>query len=163
MAFHDKLEACAAAATWLNFERSTYEDHTGKHDGRRALGNAMRGLRWRAALMVVGAALVVMWILATGGADRIIQIDYSWTGDQIEGAEVVIDGEVVGTLERLHGQPVNGFRVDKGEHVVSVRNEDCNGRPERVDTSDGRLFLFMADLKEGFVGGHFRCTITLNN
>jgi hypothetical protein len=69
----------------------------------------------------------------------------------------------VGTLELLHGKPVNGFRVEKGEHVVSVRSEDCNGRPERVDTRDGRLFLLMADLKEGFVDGRFRCTITLNN
>jgi hypothetical protein len=113
--------------------------------------------------MIVGTALVLMWIFASGGADRIIQIDYSWTGGQIEGAEVMIDGEVVGTLELLHGQPVNGFRVEKGKHVVSVRTEDCAGRPERVDTSNGRLFLLMADLKEGFVGGRFRCTITLNN
>jgi hypothetical protein len=123
----------------------------------------MRGLRWRAASMILAAALVLMWIFASGGADRIIQIDYSWTGDQIEGAQVMIDGEVVGTLELLHGKPVNGFRVEKGEHVVSVRSEDCAGRPERVDTSDGRIFLLMADLKEGFVGGQFRCTITLNN
>ena len=86
-----------------------------------------------------------------------------WGNDTDRTGRVMIDGEVVGTLELLHGQPVNGFRVEKGEHVVSVRSEDCAGRPERVDTSDGRLFLLMADLKEGFVGGQFRCTITLNN
>ena len=127
------------------------------------MGNAMRGLRWRAALMVVAAAMVAMWVFAAGGSARIIQIDYSWTGGEIEGAEVMIDGEVVGRLELYHGQRVNGFEVDKGEHVVSVRSERCNGRPERIDTSNGRIFLYMADLKEGFVGGVFRCTITLNN
>lgn len=129
------------------------------------MANVWRGLRWRAAWAIVTFLFVGGWWLASGGPSYLLQVDYSWTGGVIEGAEVVLDGEVIGMLERVSGnQPVTGFYVEKGEHVVSVRNEECNGRPERFTAdSKSRRILFMADLQEGFVDGSFRCTIRLRN
>lgn len=124
--------------------------------------NAIRGLRWRVAWAVVVLAVFGMWWYASGGPSYILQIDYSWTGDMIEGAEVLVDGVPVGVLERRSGQPVTGFRLEAGEHGVSVRTEDCAGRPETVTLDwQNRRVLFMADLREGFDGGVFRCTIVL--
>lgn len=128
------------------------------------MGNAMRSLRWRAALMIVAAGLVVAWVLASGGASYIIQVDYSWTGGMLEGADVVIDGEVVGTLEPIGRQHVTGFRVARGEHVLSVRSEDCRGRPERVESGPRtRRILFMADVQEGLSADGYSCVVTLHN
>jgi hypothetical protein len=131
-------------------------------EGRIAVSGAMRGLRWRVAWALVALAVVGMWWYASGGAGYILQVDYSWTGDMLEGADVIIDGEVAGVLERRSGQYVTGFRVDAGEHQVSVRTGECAGRPEAV-TMDGRnrRVVFMADLREGVQNGAFRCTVVL--
>jgi hypothetical protein len=123
---------------------------------------AMRGLRWRLAFAVVGLALVGMWWMASGGPSHILQIDHSWAGGMLIGAEVVLDGEVIGTLERRSGQMVTGFRVERGEHEVLVRSEQCEGRPESfvADLSHRRV-VFMAEVQEGFSGSRFRCLIAL--
>ncbi len=129
------------------------------------MANAWRGLRWRAAWAVVTFLFIGAWWYASGGPSYILQIDYSWTGDMIRGADVILDGEVIGTLEPVTGnQPVTGFKIEKGEHTVTVRHEDCTGRPETFTAgSGGRRILFMADIDERFEGGVFRCTIRLRN
>jgi hypothetical protein len=128
------------------------------------MGYVMRPLQWRAALMIVGAGLVIAWVVASGGASYLIQVDYSWTGDMLEGAEVVIDGEVVGTLEPIGRQRVTGFRVERGEHVVSVRSADCRGRPERVESGPStRRIVFMADIQEALAADGYRCVVTLHD
>ena len=59
----------------------------------------IRVLRWRAQLAVSAAIVVGLWWLYTGGPTYVIQIDYQWIAEMADSAEVVIDGEVVGTLE----------------------------------------------------------------
>jgi hypothetical protein len=103
-----------------------------------------------------------MWWYASGGPGYILQIDYSWTGDVLEGADVIIDGELAGALERRSGQYVTGFRVTAGEHRVSVRTAKCAGRSEALTMNPrNRRVLVLADLAEGFEGGLFRCTVVL--
>ena len=63
----------------------------------------MRALGWRAAITIVGAFLVMGYLWGSGRAGYVVQIDYSMTGDALDGAEVFIDGESVGALE-LYGR-----------------------------------------------------------
>ena len=122
-------------------------------DGRRSM-------RWRAAIMLVGTGLVIAWVVMTGGTTHIIQIDFRWFGPFLEGAQVEIDGQVVGTL-RPYGRNnwVTGFEVEAGEHTVRVLKEGCDSsRPEPVTLGgmEGRLKTFMADVDDGW-----RCRVIL--
>ena len=115
--------------------------------------SGLRALRWRAAIGLVGAGLVIAWVVMAGGTTNIIQIDYRWGGPFLDSAQVEIDGEVVGILQRYgRSNFVTGFEVEPGEHVVRVLREGCDGTPKsvRVGGDDGRLVSFMADVEEGY-------------
>jgi hypothetical protein len=115
--------------------------------------SALRPLRWRVAGALVGAGLVIAWVVMAGGTTHIIQIDYRWGGSFLEGAQVEIDGVVVGTLQPYgRSNPVTGFEVESGDHVVRVLREGCEGTPKtvRLGGQDGRLATFMADVEEGY-------------
>ncbi len=111
-------------------------------------------------MTVAGAVLVLSWLFISGqGPGYLIQIDYTWGGDLLDGAEVVIDGVVVGTLQREGGSPrVTGFRVEPGDHEVLVRSEDCEGTPRTVSLSAEvtRRAVLMADIDDGY-----RCKVIL--
>ncbi|MBM4184331.1 MAG: PEGA domain-containing protein [Gemmatimonadetes bacterium] len=103
--------------------------------------------------MLVGGALVLAWVWMAGGTTHIIQIDYRWGGSFLEGAEVEIDGLVVGTLQPYgRSNPVTGFEVEAGEHVVRVLREGCELTPRTVTIGggDGRLATFMAEVEDGY-------------
>jgi len=110
--------------------------------------------------MMVGAGLVLAWIFILGrGGQYIIRIDYAWGGEFLDGAEVVINDSVVGTLQPYAGgQRVTGFQVEAGEYEVLVRNEDCEGIPKTVSLSskESRRAVLMADIDDGY-----RCRIRL--
>lgn|SRR5512134_2670914 len=115
--------------------------------------SALRPLRWRVAAVLVGAGLVIAWVVMAGGTTHIIQIDYRWGGPFLEGSQVEIDGVVVGTLQPYgRSNPVTGFEVEPGEHVVRVLRDGCEGTPRtvRIGGDDGRLATFMADVEEGY-------------
>jgi hypothetical protein len=115
--------------------------------------SSLRPLRWRAASVLVGAALVMAWVWMAGGTTHIIQIDYRWGGPFLEGAQVEIDGQPAGTLQRYgQGNYVTGFEVEPGEHMVRVLREGCEGMPKtvRIGGEDGRRATFMADVEEGY-------------
>ena len=118
------------------------------------MSGSIRGLRWRAGVTIAGAALVLMYLYASGrGPGYTIQIDYSWGGEYLDSAEVEIDGEVVGVLEPFgRSQRVTGFRVEAGEHVVRILREGCEGVPERVvvGPTEGRLAVRMADVEDAY-------------
>jgi len=89
----------------------------------------------------------------SGSTRHLIQIDYSWARDMLDSAEVEIDGEVVGILQRYgRSNFVTGFEVDAGEHVVSVSVDGCPGVPDtaRLGGSYGRRVTFMADVDDGY-------------
>jgi hypothetical protein len=61
------------------------------------MAQALRGLRWRAAVTIAGAAFALMYLFASGrGPGYLIQIDYSWAAEYLDSANVEIDGEIVG-------------------------------------------------------------------
>jgi hypothetical protein len=123
------------------------------------MSGGLRPLRWRAGIMLIGAGLVVAWVVMSGRTSHLIQIDYTWGRGFLDSAEVEIDGEVAGVLQPYgEGNYVTGFRVDAGEHVVRVLREGCEGIPDTVTLggASGRLAVFMADLDDGV-----RCRVLL--
>ena len=124
------------------------------------MAQSLRGLRWRTAVVLVGGLTALLWMAARGGSPGyLIQIDYSWSGDFLDSAQVIIDGEPAGLLLRYgKGQRVTGFEVEAGEHEVLVQMERCEGIPRTVtlSPSETRFVLLMADLDDGY-----RCRIQL--
>lgn len=126
------------------------------------MAHFMRGLRWRAAWTILALALVIMWYGAVSGRGYVVRIDFAFAMPDAIGAEVVIDGEVVDTLEMLRRQPINGIRVSKGEHVVELRSEDCGGRPLNVIPGKGvKSLSVFVHLMEQTVDKQFVCTLAL--
>lgn len=121
--------------------------------------DSSRPLRWRAATTVAGALVVAASWWAFGGTKHILQIDYEWVGELVEGAEVVVDGEVVGHLERLRRRHLNGFEVTKGEHVVEVRTPNCASRPDTVTVRPGRRVMLIADFEDRMSAGKLGCYV----
>ena len=122
----------------------------------------MRGLRWRAAWMVLAVVLVIMFCSALGGRGYVVRIDFTFAIPEAIGAEVLLDGEVMDTLQMLRRQPINGIRVEKGGHVVELRSEDCGGRPMEVIPGEHEqsVSLFV-HLIEQTVDNRFVCTLAL--
>ncbi len=111
-----------------------------------------RGPRWYAAGAIAVVILFLLWRGYAGWPSYIVQIDYQWAADLVEGAEVLVDGEVVGKLERLGRRTVNGFEVAKGEHVVDLRLPDCETRPEKVTLGPSRIVVLNRRLRGALFG-----------
>ncbi len=121
----------------------------------------MRGLRWRAALTIVGAGFVIATFLASGARGYIIRVDFTYVPEAL-GADIVIDGEAVDTLKMLRRQPINGIEVPKGEHVLVIRSERCGGRPLNiVPVNRERTISVFVNLQERTVDDRFVCTFQL--
>ena len=126
--------------------------------------NPRRGLIWRGAWLVAVAALVVLWRACAGGPSTYVQIEFGMDPEYLTGARVVIDGEVVGTLERLRGRTLNGFPVDEGDHTVEVRREGCTSETARVTTGfGGTTVRLMAEPAEAVSpeDGSYGCVVRL--
>jgi hypothetical protein len=115
------------------------------------MNGAIRGMRWRAALMIVALVVVVLWRWASGPWGPVLRIDYQMVGPLLEGAEVIIDGHVAGTLESIGRQFATGFRTERGTHVVVVRTPQCASRPDTVvvGTGGSRMAVLVADIEDG--------------
>lgn len=117
------------------------------------MADGLRLLRWRAAILLVGGGLVFAWVVMSGRTTHTIQVDFSWHRVALDSAVVSIDGQEVGVLQAYgRNNFVTGFRVEPGEHVVTVDNGECEPVPERVRLGgqDGRLRLLVADIDEGY-------------
>ncbi len=125
------------------------------------MANFMRGLRWRAAWMTLGLAMVILWYTASSGRGYLLRVDFAFVPEAI-GAAVVVDSEVVDTLKILRRQLINGIRVSNGEHVVVIRSEDCGGRPLTVVPGQWQKTVSVfVHLREQTVERRFVCTYTL--
>ena len=124
------------------------------------MAQAIRGLRWRAAVTIAGAVFALMYLFASGrGPGYLIQIDYTWTSTFLDSAAVEIDGEVAGILQPYgRSQRITGFKVESGEHVIRVLKEGCESKPDtvRLSSTEGRVAVLVADVDDGF-----RCRVLL--
>jgi hypothetical protein len=104
--------------------------------------------------------MVLGYMWASGRAGYTLQIDYSWTGDFLEGAEVYVNGEVIGVLEPYgRSQRQTGFTLEPGEYKVRIVHPSCeHGREYDVKLGDGgpRLTVMIADIAE-----ESRCRVVL--
>jgi hypothetical protein len=99
--------------------------------------SAMRGIRWRLALVVVGAAILLLWRVMAGPPTTVIQIEFGMYAQEFVGATVLIDGEERGQLKRRGARTVNGFKVPEGDHTVQVRLPEIESEVEHVTTVAG--------------------------
>ncbi|HKJ02862.1 MAG TPA: hypothetical protein VJ997_10420, partial [Longimicrobiales bacterium] len=101
---------------------------------------------------VAGAIVFGLWWMYSGGPSYVLQIDYAFTGDLMEGAEVVVDDSVVGTLEGPGRNRVVGFRLSAGEHVVDLRGPGCTFRPDTVTVGPSRIQVLVLDFDDRLSG-----------
>lgn len=124
---------------------------------------AHRGLNWRIAIILVGIVMAILYgVFLNEGPSYVIIIDYGGYPQELDDTEVVIDGEVVGRLTRRSGRPRTGFRVDEGDHVVSLRHPDFASEPRELTTGfgAGQLHL-MVDIEERYRGDASEITLVL--
>lgn len=103
-----------------------------------------RALSWRFGLIGLGIISVFAFKALFGGSTYIIQIEFGMF-KELEGTEVVIDGELAGTLKKLGGATRTGFKVKEGSHEVMLRHPDYRSLPTTVQTGTGgeRVMLMM--------------------
>lgn len=118
-----------------------------------------RGPRYYAAGSVAVVILFLLWRAYAGGPSYVLQIDYQWAADFVEGAEVVVDGAVVGKLERIGRRTVNGFKVAKGDHVVTLRTENCAVEEQPVTLGPARIAILNADFEDRMGMGKLGCYV----
>ena len=125
------------------------------------MADFIRGLRWRAAWMVLALALVLLWYGAFTGRGYLMRVDFTFALEAM-GAEVVVDGEVIDTLAMLRRQPINGIRLPRGDHTVAIQSKDCDGLPFDLmpERHERNVSLFVY-LNERTVDGQFVCTFTI--
>lgn len=113
-----------------------------------------RAIHWRIGIVVAGAIVTIMWRMSLGEPMTVILIDFGIKPELLVGTEVVIDGEVVGTLKRMGSRTQTGFEVPDGDHVVELRNREIPGRQRRVTTGfgGGRVMLIV-DISSGHENG----------
>ena len=105
-----------------------------------------RALSWRAGATVATALVVGMFWLSLRNPPDILQIEFGVAPEVLVGAGVVVDGEVVGALERRGARTFNGFEVEPGEHIVEIRVEGYVSEPFTVDpSSNGGSTRLMVD------------------
>ena len=126
------------------------------------MADAVRGIRWRVASLVAGAAVVILWRVAGGGSGgHVIQIQFGMA-PELEGARVLIDGEEAGTLQKRGARTLTGFRVEEGEHMVQVDMEGCPGDMARVTTGFGAAgVMLIAEREDRYAGGEPACRVVL--
>lgn len=123
---------------------------------------ALRGLRWRAAGMVAVILVIILWrVLAPQGGRHVVQVHFGMA-PELEGAVVLIDGDSAGTLQKRGARTLTGFRVDSGEHTVSVGTEGCPGEPARVTTGFGAaVVVLLAEMEDRHGGAETTCRVVL--
>jgi hypothetical protein len=109
--------------------------------------SAVRGIRWKAASVVSGAIIVILWRVVAGAPSTIIQINFAIFPEELVGATVLIDGEDRGRLERRGARTVNGFKVPEGDHTVQLRMPNMESEVRTVTTSFGAVVL-MVDFED---------------
>jgi len=122
-----------------------------------------RQARYRIALLAIVVSLIAMWFLFGGNSSSVIAIEFGISPRDLIGTEVVIDGEVVGTLQRMGSRTQTGFKVSDGDHIVTLRHPEFRTRQTRVTSGfGGQRVLLVADIQSSTRGGQQETYIVLN-
>jgi|GEM_PF-1457600 len=122
-------------------------------------------MRVRVGLAVTGILLVGMYFLGGGfgSGKSVIQIEFGMWPTELEGVQVSIDDEVVGTLKRFGNSFRTGFEVDDGKHTVKLLHPEIPCKPARVTSgAGGRTVLLIADFSETYRDGTTKPIIVLD-
>lgn len=109
--------------------------------------------------VVVGVLFVIIWTQLATKPKVIIM----WgMVEELEGANVLVDGEVVGTLRKFGQNPRTGFEVGKGRHEVRVEHPQFESEPATVNFDGaGESATLMVDVEERYADGGFRPVLVL--
>jgi hypothetical protein len=123
-------------------------------------------MRLRLSLMAAGLVALVVVSLSGGWFGprnaNTLTIDYAIDTRAFEGAQVEVDGRIVGTLAPTAHAARTVFMVGKGLHAVRVLHPDYACAPRRVDVSGGSGELLMLEIGEiADRGGTIQPEITL--
>ncbi|HUO84568.1 MAG TPA: hypothetical protein VM534_05565 [Thermoanaerobaculia bacterium] len=120
----------------------------------------MQGFPLKAAVgAIVGVLFVVIWTQMASRPKVII----NWGMiEELEGADVLIDGEKVGTLRKFGQNPTTGFEVKKGTHVVELVTSRFESEPREVLLdSAGATARLMVDIEERWDNNAVRTVLVL--
>jgi hypothetical protein len=118
-------------------------------------------MRQRLGVLVGGILLILLWRFCGGAPGRRVQVDFSIDPELFSGAEVVIDGEVVGSRQPSGARNFTGFHVGKGEQTVEIRLAGYLQEPTRFVAGFGRSGRFIADLEYRALEGTPRNVLAL--
>jgi len=101
----------------------------------------LNAFRIRVALIGAGILTTLIYLALGGrfgpGNNGAIQIEYGMYPEEFQGAEVLIDGAVAGTLKPFGSATRTGFEVQAGEHVVRIRHPKFASRERKVQIKPG--------------------------
>jgi hypothetical protein len=92
----------------------------------------------------------------------VVQIQFGIAPEVLAGAEVVIDGEVVGILQRHGDRTVSGFAVEEGDHTAELRLPGCESERTRFTSGFGGALvtlMWYPDIR--IQGGDSVCVLRL--
>jgi len=127
----------------------------------------LNAFRIRVALIGAGILTTIIYLAMGGrfgpGSKGAIQIEYGMYPDEFQGAEVLIDGQVAGTLKPFGSATRTGFEVTQGEHVVRIRHPRIASSERRVEIKAGSGVLLILNIgSEMSATGGDRPTITFD-
>jgi hypothetical protein len=114
------------------------------------LDNQRRGLAWRVATVAMVAIVIILWRSCVARPAYVVQIEFGLAPEVLAGAEVVIDGEVVGLLARQGNRTLSGFPVAEGDHTVELRLPGCESEQARFTSGFGGarvVFMWYPDVR----------------
>jgi hypothetical protein len=123
-------------------------------------------VRIRLGAAIAGILVVGIYLMGGGsltpGSKSAILIQFGMYPEVFEGCDVLIDGEVVGTLRRVGANCQNGFSVKDGEHTVEIRHAEIGCRPAKVTTGAGASHVMLiADFTDVYRDGKSESVISL--
>lgn len=114
------------------------------------------------ALALLPALLALPLLACGGGPQQYVSIEFGMYPEEFEGETVFIDGEPVGTLDRIGQATRMAFPVEIGEHEVRISHPRLEMQPARVQVRmRGEKVRLMANITEHFEGGRLIPTIVL--
>jgi len=85
--------------------------------------------------LAIGAALAIVGIFIWSSFASKQKIVIHWAMiDQAEGANVMVDGEVVGQLKLFGQNPTTAFEIEDGQHEIRVEIPGLKSEPKTINT-----------------------------